>query len=138
MITNSNNISNTNYDIDDTLFCEKCLSESIPRPHYHVTLLNDRYYCPIHDDICSYCNSPNHSTKRCPFVKIKLISLDNHREECVFAGKIRKNTKYQMINKNNKRDKNKKPIEVYDIADELSNMIINRKKSIRWFDDEMQ
>lgn len=128
MITNS-----TEYD--ETLFCNQCLNENIPKPHYHVTMVNFNTYCPIHNDICNYCNSPNHSTKRCPFVKIRILSTSCHKEECVFKGKIRKNSNYRLIGKKKSQEKNDK---VIDIVEEMSKMIISRKKKITWFDDEVQ
>jgi hypothetical protein len=98
-------------------------------------MVNFNAYCPIHNDMCNYCNSPNHSTKRCPFVKIRILSTSCHKEECVFKGKIRKNSNYRLISKKKSQEKNEK---VIDIVEEMSKMIINRKQKISWFDDEVQ
>jgi hypothetical protein len=123
----------TNFkEYDDTLFCQQCLEENIPKPHYHVTMINLINYCPIHNDLCNYCNSPNHSTKRCPFVKIRILSTSCHKEEYIFQGKIRKNSNYRLISKKKSQEKNEK---VIDIVEQLSKMVINRKNKVTWFDD---
>lgn len=128
MITNSR-------EYNETLFCKQCLDENIPTPHYHVTFINYNTYCPIHNEICNYCNSPNHNTKGCPFIKIRILSMSYHKEECIFKGIIRKNSNYRLINKKKLQKKNEK---VIDIVEELSKMIINKKKRVSWFDDETQ
>jgi len=128
MITNST-------DYDETLFCNQCLNENIPKPHYHVTMVNFNTYCPIHNDMCNYCNSPNHKTKICPFVKIRLLSSCCHKKESLFKEKIRKNSNYRLISKKKIQEKNKK---IIDIVEEMSKMIINKKQKIMWFDCEVQ
>ena len=117
MITNST-------DYDNMLFCSECDNENIPKPHYHVKIHNFNTYCPLHNDICNYCNSLNHTTKRCPFVKIRILSISCHKDECLFKGKIRKNSNYRLISNKKSQEKNEK---VIDLVEKMSKMIINIK-----------
>ena len=118
----------TNYtDCEESYYCKECLDDNIQKPHYHVNIINN--------NMCKYCNSPNHNTQTCPFVKIRLLSTDFHKKESIFKTKLRKNSNYRLISKKKIQEKNEK---VIDIVEEMSKMIINGKKKISWFDDDIQ
>ena len=128
MITNST-------DCEESYYCKECLDDDIPKPHYHVNIINNNIYCPLHNNMCNYCNSHNHNTQKFPFVKIRLLSTFCHKKECIFKSKLRKNSNYRLISKKKIQEKNEK---VINIVEEMSKMVINRKKKISWFDDEVQ
>ena len=134
MITN-NNYSDNN-DSDNNLFCKKCLNEDIPKPHYHVTINNTKTYCPIHNDICNYCNSVNHDTNHCPLVKITVISKYSYKNDNIFKCKLHKNSNFRLISKKNKNYSKNNNAKLINIIDDMSKLTINNNKKISWFDDK--
>lgn len=117
MLTTSDTI---NKEFQEELFCERCLLENIPAPHYHVTYNQNKKYCPIHTNICDYCNSPNHSTHSCPYVKLRLLSTIKHKDSCVFKGKLIK--KSSRLKKTNSNNQNK----IDDMILSMNNLILKK------------